>query len=137
MCLELISERKIAQRPILVYKSGWKYTDHNGHGTKFGCKYRGMYEYKEGPAPLINPFGPDFRFHPLQIDEGYHSYASLWSCFFRRGGCDVGLFIIPKGAAYYTGKNHDLTDGYASDSITFVGFFSPLNYLKTLWNTMK
>jgi hypothetical protein len=135
MCLSYISERRIAQEPILVYKCGFdKYKE-----KKIFCsKYISHYSYKKGLAPTIPNFGPTKPlFNPLEIEEGYHSYQKFKACLKRSGGSSMGLFIIPKGTAYYEGMNHDGTRGYASEAIYFVGFLSILNYLKALWLITK
>lgn len=130
MCLDNISERKIAQKPIIVFKSGFP------QGEDFASRYEG-HLYKKGPAKPIEDFNPVGVLYP-RIEPGYHSYRSWWKCrIHKHESTKVGIFVIPKGAAYYEGENHDETPGYASDSIEFLGFFSIPSYLKALWNTMK
>ena len=69
------------------------------------------------------------------IHEGFHSWKERPVCYWtvNRGHHRIFKFIIPKGATYYEGIQHDGKPGYVSDKIImkncayYTGFWSFLN----------
>lgn len=105
MCLNLISEKKTAKKPIVCYKR----LSQIGGGMAHAHMQSG-YLYEEGKEqPYVHPqtFG----------DEAYNGYHS-WRSFFSDGN---QVFIIPKDAEYYEGSQYNGQKGYVSSSIVWVG----------------
>ena len=123
MCLDNISKKKTAILPLIVFKGiGWS-------RDVLPDSYRSGYQFKylKGQETVKVEIAVDDE---GEVNDGYHSYRFLIND--ASHNCH-GIFIIPRGASYYNGKNNGNTYGRCASSMIYVGPASLKNYLKALW----
>lgn len=127
MCLEGISEKKVAEENIFC----WKRLKRSS-----GKSYLRNYVYKPGilqPRVIIQPLYGRYS-RGGTIEAGYHSWVELQPK--SRSGYPYSfkalyLFVIPKGTVYYEGSENGDAKGYASESIVYLGhIYNPLTWIR-------
>ena len=134
MCLEKISERKIAEDDITVYKI-IKYDNRIGeYFTPFMNKQIKIGETYNSELVVLN-----CGYNAI-VQEGLHSFPGncdlmilieyMGLNFFKYKNCNFFIFkcIIPKNSKFYCGKfdiscfeyDYDYIDSIASDTLTYV-----------------
>jgi len=120
MCLHLetSSKSKKADKPIVVYKL---------LTYKRGKALSWVHEYYYKP----NTLQPKVKINKYSnyVEDGYHSRKNFF------GQINNAVFVIPKGAEYYEGKeNWSTIDNYVSDTIIYVGYvLNPLTWVKLIY----
>lgn len=124
MCLERVSEKKVAEENIFCWKM-------------LGTKGRSLiWEYKYEPGVIQPRVEIEKKLYDGGIEEGYHSWVDQepkdrFGCSRRRKV--YHLFVIPKGTVYYEGLENGGAVGYASESIVYLGHvYNPLTWLRKL-----
>ena len=124
MCLERVSEKKVAEKNIFCWK----------RLGNFGKSLIQGYKYKTG---VLQPqVEIKVREMYMTIEEGYHSWVEQEpkDRFGRPYREKVShLFVIPKETVYYEGLENGGAVGYASESIVYLGHvYNPLTWLRKL-----
>lgn len=122
MCLVLrLNEDGTVPPPLVATENMLCYKILKDRGFSIG---RG-YKYRKGTTQSSINLVPTPG-HYLQttqyvmVERGYHSYTPMWALPYRR----LNLFVIPKGASYYTGgdnRAYPLDEVYVSSTIIYVG----------------
>ena len=125
MCLERVSEKKVAEENIFCWKMLQGFS---------GKSYIQDYKYKTG---VVQPRVEIRKTrHDGVIEQGYHSWVHQEPTdrFGRSDRKKVShLFVIPKGTVYYEGLENGGALGYASESIVYLGhIFNPLTWIRKL-----
>ena len=136
MCMNIISETKpeakVAEQDIVCYK---ELNECWGGSGKLRSEFMG-FEYTKGKLnELDGEIGIEKGYmfwitNEWKLNEGFHSWVDKPK--YNSNGFKRRIFkcIIPKGALYYEGIQHDDTSGYVSDKIIvkecayYVGFWS-------------
>jgi hypothetical protein len=139
MCLKTMGEfiKQTADRPIICYKSGNLTSEGKFRPTfydEFRYSLNEETEYVEikpkyheiKPIYYHNGFYDESKLKIERIEEGYHSYK-------KSNIIANNVFIIPKGATYYSGSvnEYDKNDGYVSSSLIWIGHaFSIMTWIR-------
>lgn len=131
MCLKTPDSKvKILDEPLFVWKLLYK-----GISAHHGYKYK------------INKLNPEVQIHFEEVyyekdlfivEDGYHSWVN--KCV--SGNWDYktsnDLFVIPKGAKYVEGIQHNYEKGIVSSNIVYLGNIkNPLTHLRKLIYKLK
>jgi hypothetical protein len=126
MCLERVSEKKVAEKNIFCWKKltiGGKSLVHD-------------YQYVPGVVQPQVHIHVKERWDSREIDPGYHSWVDQERTdrYGEKHTEKVNhLFVIPKGTVYYEGLENGFRLGYASETIVYVGHtWNPLTWLRKL-----